>query len=268
MYNIFIKLISLFALLTLSHFATSQIVNMDREIQLDSAGKKGYVIAATSLSTNRQKSNLWTISSKLEASRYLKNKYMLLGLAKGDFVYNGKISLQNEGMFHLRYRDMDTRMVSQELFSQYQWNGSWGMVSRRIVGGNIRFRFMENKKADLYTATGLFKEWETWNWSGVKELPKPVGQDEFNRNMFRLNQYIKYAIKLNDVVDVSAVSFFQFPLQGQFLNARWSMDANMNLQVSRKVSVTIKWNHTFDNNRIVPIDNFNYHFETGFQYDW
>lgn len=245
----------------------SQIVNTDREINIDTT-KNGYLISSTSLSTNKQKSNIWNVNSKIEAGRYFNNNYMILGLSRTNFVLSGKDIVQNEGMLHLRYRDADTRKISHELFAQYQWNGAWGMVSRRLIGANLRAKIIEDGKKDLYSGTGIFKEWETWNWSGVKEIPAPIDQDEFNRDMFRLNQYLKWAIKINEDIDFSTVSFLQFPLTGQFFKARWNMDANLNMKVSKGLSVVVKWNHMYDKNRLVPIDAFYYSFETGMQFNW
>ena len=116
--------------ISLSSFA--QIVNIDRETDGDSA-KIGYILSNTSISTNKQKNNIWNISSKIEAGRYFKNDYMILGFTRGNFVFSGKNIVQNEGMLHVRYRDVDTRKTSIELFGQYQWNGAWGMVSRKLI---------------------------------------------------------------------------------------------------------------------------------------
>lgn len=244
----------------------AQVVNIDREIRADTTHRAWSAFASLSLSSDKQKNNVLDISGNMEIDRNFRNDYMLLGLFRSDAVFNGREAIQNEGMLHLRFRDRDSRKASPEAFVQYQWNGAWGMEARHLAGANIRLRFLEERKADLYLATGLFHEWERWNWSGVKDVPVPPDAGKLGRSMFRLNQYVKYAVKLNENVDVSAMSYLQFPLAGRFTQPRWSLDANIFLQAGKRLSFVVHWDHVFDRNRVVPIDLFYYSFSTGMQY--
>lgn len=246
--------------------ADAQVVNVDREIREDSLQHKWGAFVNVSASSDKQKKNVLDISGNVEIDRHFDNNYLLLGLFRSDAVFNGGEAIQNEGMLHLRYRDRDTRKISPEYFFQYQWNGVWGMVARYIAGGNLRFKFLEERRADLYLATGLFHEWETWDWSGVKDAVVPPDAGPVSRSMLRLNQYLKYAVKLNETVDLSAMSYLQFPLKGRFLQPRWSLDANLFLKAGKRLTVVVHWDHVFDRNRVVPIDLFYYSFSTGLQY--
>ena len=246
--------------------AEAQVVNVDREVRDDSVHHRWGAFVNLSASSDKQKKNILDVSGNVEIDRYFDNDYLLLGLFRSDAVFSGGEAIQNEGMLHLRYRDRDTRKVSPEAFVQYQWNGAWGMVARYLAGGNLRFRFLEERKADLYLATGLFQEWETWDWSGVKDAAVPPDAAPVSRNMLRLNQYLKYAVKLNETVDFSAMTHLQFPLKGRILQPRWSLDANLFLQAGKRLTFVVHWDHVFDRNRVVPIDLFYYSFSTGLQY--
>jgi hypothetical protein len=246
--------------------AGAQVVNIDREAREDTVHHRWGAFANVSLSSDKQKNNLLDVSGNIEVDRYFRNDYLLLTLFRNDAVFNGREAIQNEGMFHLLFRDRDTRKVSPESFVQYQWNGAWGMEARYLAGANLRFKLMEERKADLYLASGLFHEWERWNWSGVKDLSVPTDAGKVRRDMFRLNQYVKYAVKLNESVDISAVSYLQFPLGRRFLQPRWFLDANLFLQAARRLTLVLHWDHVWDHNRVVPIEAYYYSFSTGLQY--
>lgn len=245
-----------------------QVINIDREYQEDSVDQIWGLNATLSVSSDKQRNNLFDISGNAEINRFLKNKWVFLTLLRNDAVINGREVIQNEGMLHLRFRDRDSRKLSPEGYVQYQWNGAWGMLSRNLLGSNVRIRLMEKKTSDLYMASGIFYEWEQWDWRGVKPELVPAAADHRNRSMFRFNLYLKYAVKINEAVDFTAVNYLQFPLSGRLLQPRWYMDANLYIKAGRRLSVVIHWDHVHDLNRVVPIDPFYYSFSTGLQYAW
>ena len=193
------------------------------------------------------------------------NNYSLISIVRNDAIFNGKSSIQNEGQMQLRFRDLDKRKYSYEGYMQYQWNGAWGMEYRYLIGSNFRMKFLEEKKSDLYIGLGIFKEWERWNWSGVKNVPIPNNAPLINVGVYRLNTYSKYSIKLSDQVDISAISYIQFPLNQKILNPRWYFESNLYIQASKHINFLIHWDHIYDSYRYVPIDNFYYTFSTGIQ---
>lgn len=261
-------IVSTFFFLSVFHqYSQAQVFNVDREAVPDSSYGKWAFSAGVSLATDKQKSNISNLSSNIELDRFLKNNYLLITALKNDAVLVGSEAIQNEGLAHIRFRDRDSRKISWEAYAQYQWNGAWGMDHRIVLGNNLRFKFLEKRKADLYFASGIFQEWEKWNWSGVKQELIPLNPTSLRRSMFRLNEYLKYAIKLNDQVDISTVSYLQFPLKGNFFQPRWHFDANVFLHVGKHLSFTVSWNHVVDKNRLVPIDKFYYGFSTGLQYE-
>jgi hypothetical protein len=257
----------LFALFLLPCRLVAQVFNVDREVVPDSSYQSWAFSAGLNIATDKQKNSIFDLSSNAEIDRFFKNNYLLIAAFRNEAVLLGGDAIQNEGLAHIRFRDRDTRKLSWEGYAQYQWNSAWGMDYRIVLGNNLRFKFLEKRKADLYFASGIFQEWEKWNWSGVKPELVSVGAADRLRNMFRLNEYLKYAIKLNDQVDVSAVSYLQFPLKGRFLQPRWHFDTNVFLHVGKHLSFNVSWNHVIDNNRLVPIDRFYYSFSTGLQYE-
>ena len=259
--------VCIFMLCAFPYGGVTQVFNIDREAVPDSSLHNWAFTAGFNLATNKQKNSIFDLSSRAEIDRIFKNNYLLITALRNDAVFLGGNAIQNEGLAHIRFRDRDTRKISWEGYGQYQWNGAWGMDHRIVLGNNLRFKFLEKRKADLYFASGIFQEWERWNWSGVKPELIPNGASDRVRNMLRLNEYLKYAIKLSDQVDISTVSYLQFPLKGKFFQPRWHFDTNVFLHVGKHLSFTVSWNHIIDNNRLVPIDRFYYSFSTGLQYE-
>ena len=130
----------LFCFLQCIATANAQIINIDREINSDSIVKKWLFQASASYSSDKQKSNINDLSTAIEATHFLPNKFAIIAAAQINSTISDQSAIQNEGFFHIRYRDVDTRKWSPEYYLQYQWNGAWGLQSRALYGANIRYK--------------------------------------------------------------------------------------------------------------------------------
>jgi hypothetical protein len=241
----------------------AQVLNIDREFAADSLRKNWDLSGGFNFSSDKQKKNILDLNTTLEFDRFLKNKYVLLGMVKNDLVYSGKSKIQNEGMFHIRYRDNDHRKLSGEMYAQYQWNGAWGMEYRYLYGSNLRIKLFDRNKSDFYAGIGLFHENERWNWSGVSDDILSNNPNKIERQIFRVNTYLKSSIKLSKSIDLSIISYLQSPMNSNFKNSRWFLDANMFYKLSDKFNFFIHWDHISDAYRVVPIQSFYYSYSTG-----
>lgn len=260
--------VQLFVVVLFPFFSGAQIINIDREFSDDSLHRRWAYAASVSLSTDKQAQNVLDFASQLEVDRFLGKRYVMIGMVKNDAIFLGRQAIQNEGLVHIRLRDNDSRKYSVESYLQYQWNGGLGLEYRYLGGANFRMKFFEKRKADLYAALGLFREWERWNWNGVKAALVPDPALVRKREMFRVNQYLKYSVKLTDQLDISTVSYLQFPTVGRFLQPRWFFDLNAYVAAGKHLRFMMHWDHMFDNRRVVPIDQYYYGFSTGIQYEW
>jgi hypothetical protein len=193
---------------------------------------------------------------------------MLLALFRNDAVFSGGQTIQNEGIAHIRYRDMDTRKLSPEYFIQYQWNGAWGMEYRNIAGANMRIRWLDISGLDVYTGHGFFGEQERWNWRGVKPENLPVVQADQTRSMLRFNNYLKLSARISKNADLTTVSYWQFPIEGRFFQNRCFFESNLTVKAVDHFSILIHWDHIRDKNRLVPIEKFYYSVSTGIQFNY
>lgn len=243
----------------------AQVLNIDREVKEDTAYKGWSLTGKFSISSDKQRNNVLDLDTKLELDRFFTNHYVLVGYFRNSSLSVGSQSVQNYGQYHLRFRDQDTRKISIEAFLQDQWNGAWGMEGRFLLGANVRMRFFEQKAMDLYTATGIFYERERWNWNGVRKDLVPRDANIIARSMYRLNQYLKFSQKLTETIDLTSVTYFQFPINGPFFKPRWYFESNVNVTASKRLGIVLHWDHILDGYTAVPIDRFYYSFSTGLQ---
>lgn len=260
------RLLTIF-FMTFTFLSNAQVLNIDREVQNDSLSKNWQSSVSISFSSDKLKKSLADVSSRLETAKFFKTNYVLIGTLNNDLTVLGNDIIQNEGFLQLRYRDNDKRKWSEEIFTQYQWNGTLGMEYRQAIGGNLRLKVFDKKDFDFYTGLGFFYENEQWNWSGVN-VPIIGNTDIRNRTLYRLNHYFKMAGKINDQIDISAVSYQQFPINNQMGNLRWYLDLNTNIKISKNTSCVIHWDHIYDDYRLVPITKFYYSLNFGFQLKW
>ncbi len=250
--------------------AYSQILNVDRvyKEEEDTIFRKWKGFVDLSFSSDKIKKSLLDGSVKTEIVRTFSNDYLIVGMFNYDFSVNGSTILQNDGFSQLRYRDNDKHEWSNESYLQYQWNGPLGMIYRHVVGSNLRKRFFERKRVDLYSGLGVFYEGEKWNWNGVEIETEIALKPIRDRRIFRLNHYWKMAYKINDNMDISTVSYFQFPLNKDIANLRWFFELNTYIKMTKSASFVIHWDHTYDNYRLVPISNYYYSLNFGIQLKW
>lgn len=261
------KSIALYILITFCKTSLlGQVLNIDREIEIDSLHDKIETYVNLSFNTDKLKKELIDLSVKIESDLFIKNNYVLVALYSNDVTLNGSDFIQNQGYLHFRFRDHEKRKYSSESFIQYQWNGPLGMDYRQLAGNNLRYKILEKQNIDFYTGVGLFYEIEQWNLNGINSTADPIQPNLFNRQLFRLNSYFKTAYQVNENVDISTITYFQFPLNSNILNARWFFDLNTTLKIGKKSNCVIHWDNTFDNYRLVPISNFYYSLSIGLQF--
>jgi hypothetical protein len=256
--------ISLFILIKCSLFA--QILNIDRENGQDTIFKKLRFSTELNFSVDKQRNNLIDLININEFSFSMKNNTIFVFFGRTDFAFNGNAALENNGYFQLRFRDNDSRLIYPDIFIQYQWNGVQGMEYRALIGANARIKWFEKNNADLYSKLGCFYEKEKWNpFLAAYGFAKDSVEIVF-RDLVRVNTSLKFAKKIGSIVDVAMVNYAQFPVNKFFLQPRWFLDFNLNIQLAKHWAFVVHYDHTYDSYRALPIDNYFYALTFGCRY--
>jgi hypothetical protein len=239
-----------------------QILNIDREIGVDSLPRSIIGVIDLSFSVDKQRRDIIELTQQTEIDFLNKeNTNILIVLAHTDLVFNGVNVLENNGYFQLRFRDNDIKKIAADYYAQYQWNGILGLQNRAVAGCNARFKFWDDRTDDLYAGLGVFYEFERWNPFLENYAFGGTDLQEVNRSLIRLNMTLKTAINLNNGLDFSAITYIQAPLNAgveNILNPRWFLDAQLNFHLNRHLDFQIKYNQNLDFLRPLPIDSFFY----------
>lgn len=256
--------IALICFLSLVSFGVKgQILNVDRENGEDTIQKKFRCSITLSFSSDKQKKNLVDVGSTNELDFFLSKNHLLVALAQTEMTFNGSQAIENNGFVQIRLRDNDSRKLYPDYFTQYQWNGVQGMEYRFLGGVNLRARFLEAKKSDLYASIGVFYESEKWNPNLSSYAFSTDSISSVFRNLMRLNVSSKYAFKFGEKIDLSGSTFVQFPFNNYFLSPRWFIDCNLNFDVTKHFAFVIHYDHNFDVYRPLPIDKYYYSLTLG-----
>ena len=258
---LFYFIFSLFTLWQVPIYA--QILNAERYSSTDTAiDKKVDFTFGASLSFDKQTKNLADVNFNSELSRYLiKNKYILIGLFNADLTTNGHEIIQNAGFVHFRLRDNNQRKLFPEVFTQYQWNGNLGLLSRFLYGSNVRWLLVQNPESIFSVGYGLFEERENWSYS--KEVLKNgmlVKEDVISQfNRIKSNHYIKYVYNIDSKISFSNSVFYQARFQSYTLG-RITADTKFIVNAGKRLLLSLGFNFIYDFQPVAPIDHFYYGF--------
>jgi hypothetical protein len=244
---------------------TTQVLNADRASSTADSAKKWMLALQGAIDYSSEK-RLFDLDIKADITRLLKNNRLISLLFSNEFEKKVGGNLQNNGFYHLRFRDNDTRKISAEYFTQYQWDDLRGMLSRYLIGSNIRFRLKETSTFDLYIGIGLMYEWEKWNYDGVSQNKVPTVHPLFLKTpLLKINQYVKVSTKLFKTTEMTVTNFFQARPDKHIITPRIANFFQWNIPVTKKFGLNLNFESIYDADPIVPIDHFYFSYSTGFR---
>lgn len=243
--------------------ANAQVLNFDKVSAPGDSAKRWNVViqAGADFSSER---DVFDVDTKADITRFMKGHHLMSAIFVNSFISTTGSDLQNTGFIHLRYRDNDTRKLSPEYFTQYQWDNFRGMINRYLIGTNLRIRLKESKTLDLYAGIGLMYEWEKWNFGGVDAAKLPLVHPAYlNSALLKLNQYFKISMRLFRTTDLTFTNYFQARPDKQIVMPRIADFLQWDIPLSKKFSIHLNAESIYDAVPIVPIKHFYYSYITG-----
>ncbi len=246
-----------------SSHSFAQILNVDRiKTGKDSTTDQNlYAIVNLGLDITQEDKRVINLKTSVDLS-YLFQKNVIILLAQYDVTSAKNVKLINAGYSHLRFRFNRESDIQPELFTQYQWNGIRGMKARVLAGANLRFLLDKDSLNVSYIAMGLMNEWETWDYRNVPTDKIPLNPKDKQSNYIKLNCYFNLTRKIQENVDLSFIIYIQSRPNANIIYPRISPSIQLNLAVSKKLSVSFIMNGIYDRKPIVPIRNFFYDFSS------
>ncbi len=182
-------------------------------------------------------------------------KHSLMAISKLSFASSDSEILLSDGYAHLRFIFNRHKRFGEEVFGQTQYNAIRGMDDRNLVGAGFRFLFINKEKYGLIAGTAVMQEWENWTYNG--ELT--------STNLTKSSNYIMLFADVNRQFHFNIASYYQATYTS-FFTPRISLEVNLNLNITKKLTFTSNFIMYYDNLPVVPIDNFVYKFKNGLGY--
>lgn len=170
-------------------------------------------------------------------SQFYYTQKKLAYLVVGEFEYES-VSGDNfwqEGLLHGRIQLNRKNKISYEVLGQAQTDLGRGLKNRYFVGGDIRFNFLEKKTFELYAASGLIHEWQSWLVASDEN--EYIQTDDAS---LKMNNYLAFRLSTNKKISLSAVSYLQFPF-ADLADQRIVFDGTMQLKVTKNGGVKVRY---------------------------
>ncbi|WP_338791344.1 hypothetical protein V9L05_00640 [Bernardetia sp. Wsw4-3y2] len=232
---------------------SAQILNIEKERQeiktTDSTVWRGNFIFGFDLT--RQQNTVLQIDN---------DDYLLLMTPKHAYIWIGHINLIksegknviSEGYFHHRTNFWRKNKLSAEVFTQYQYNETRGLINRGLLGATPRLSLKASENLDIAIGTGAMYEWEEWNLKESYALTRLV----------KSTNYINLHAKFNKNSELMFIAYYQARFD-RFFHPRIIGDANFRAKISKHISFNLHFIPYYDAAPVIPIEKWNYEVTSG-----
>jgi len=250
--NHLFKGLLLLSFLLFSHSIHAQLLNVESvRTNADSAGWYGEL--EFDLSLNHYNEDVFEFTNESNLSYFTdKHAYMLLNKLK--FVNLDGNSLISSGYVHLRSTFSRKNKLSPELFVQYQYNNNLGLNNRALGGAGIKYRFYRSEKWQASVSTALMAEYEEWQLNDQASV-----ENEFLKS----TSNISLRGKISETARFKLIGYYQ-ARPDQFFKARSILESGLQMDLSKRVAVSINFVASYDAAPIIDIPNLTYELSNGF----
>lgn len=252
-----VKLTLLFILLTFSQ-SYSQIVNIEKSRFEPDTSK--YLLGKASLGMNlnnrgvinEQTVTFLGINANTDLAFFSKkHTYMFINFY--NYISNNGTALVSAGYSHFRIHFNIKNKMSYETYAQYQYDKPRGLNYRTLAGVGLRYTILKNKDMNLITGNGLFIEQEEWQSTNQELLIREV-------LFLKSNNYLSLRYNVNENLKFNSILYYQLGHDNavNIFRHRLSGEANINVKMSKKISMKTTFISTYENQPVVPVKKYLY----------
>lgn len=248
----FYNVIFLLSFLILSPSIHAQLLNVESvRTNADTTGWYGEL--EFDLSLNHYNEDVFEFTNESNLSYFSEDHaYMLLNKLK--FVNLDGNSLISSGYVHLRSTFSRKEKLSPELFLQYQYNNNLGLNNRALAGAGIKYRFYRSNNWQASISTALMAEYEEWQLNDQASI-----ENEFLKS----TSNISLRGKLSETARFRLIGYYQ-ARPDRFFKARSILESGLQMDLSKRVAVSINFVASYDAEPIIDIPNLTYELSNGF----
>lgn len=184
---------------------------------------------------------------------YFSKKHTYMFINFYNYITNNGNAFVSAGYSHFRIHLLRKNRLSYETFAQYQYDRPRGLNYRRLIGGGIRYSLHKSKAVNITLGNGFFLEQEGWQ-SPVQEIPVQ------NVVFLKSNNYFSIRYNVNENLRFNSIIYYQVGHDSgaNLFRQRLSGEANINVRISKKISMKTTFTSTYENHPIIPIQKFLY----------
>jgi hypothetical protein len=164
------------------------------------------------------------------------------------------------GYSHFRANLHWRQTLSEEFFSQAQYDIGRGLKERYLAGAGLRLKFIDGNTATMALGVGLMYEQERWEY--------PEEERDVTVRMPKNSNYLSLRWQINPAVSLNAITYYQHGYDNQFdtWRHRFSGDFNMAAILSKRIRFTTTFNTSYDPTPIVPVMKWVYSLQNGIRF--
>lgn len=159
--------------------------------------------------------------------------------------------LISNGYVHLRSTFFYQSRWSPEAFTQYQYSQDWGLRRRNLLGGGIRYDFVESDDFTAGFTTGGMYEHEVWR---AEDGPR----QQFDR--FKSTSSLLMRGNLSSNTTLYVVGYYQAE-PTDFLNPRLTGNIDLRFRITRIVQFAAQFSTTYDYAPALEVPSWIYSFQ-------
>lgn len=250
----------LLSFLLSAHLLYGQILNADNFGSGADSVKHLFGEVSAGFSIDKTTETIYSLSTDADLGyRFSRNLAILAGAF--EVLQTKEERLLNAGFVHNRYRFAYNRLISPEIFGQYQYDNVRGLKERFLAGAGPRFRLQKDSLGNLYLGAGLMYEYERWDHSATgTETGVPPRREVINR-FIKFTSYLSFSRQLVERINIRTIIYFQARPDSHFDEPRLAADAEVKFKITEVLALSIVYNIIYDSNPPVPIDKVYYSLE-------
>ena len=153
----------------------------------------------------------------------------------------GKEVLLSGGFLYIEYRKELKGKFVLEPFSQLHWSEARGLEFKYAGGSNLRYRIYISDKLGFYAGTGLFYEFERWNYDGVQDILIPTEQKIVVNENIKLGNYMSFKWKTGFKVDFDVSLYHQSKLNKLFISPRLASSSSITYKFTENLGLILQY---------------------------
>lgn len=210
-------------------------------------------------STKQQQNSVTTLNANSNLA-YFAQKHTYLTINYIKFIAVEKSEVISEGYLHLRTILYRKKFVSYEPFLQLQYDLGRGLQRRALCGFSFRFNFLKTKKFIMAANTGIMYEHEAWEGE-VLRYPTPEIPQRAETSFIKSTSNFTLRGDIAHNVYLLFVTYYQARYE-KFLQPRIITDLQVNLKISKVLSLSNQFTSTYDALPILRNNKFIYSLST------